>query len=102
MPSYYDESSKSRYCKFYYTDYTGAKKQKKKRGFKLQREAKKQERNFPKTQQAAPIMNFKNSATIYNEDMKKKLSFYEKLLEDSSYKNMSYSEEWKLFNHGEN
>lgn len=33
---------------------------------------------------------------------KKKLYFYEKLLEDSSYKNMSYSEEWKLFNHGEN
>ena len=32
----------------------------------------------------------------------KKLSFYEKLLEDSSYKNMSYSEEWKLFNHGKN
>ena len=32
----------------------------------------------------------------------KKLSFYKKLLEDSSFKNMSYSEEWKLFNHGEN
>ncbi|MDE5699719.1 MAG: MerR family transcriptional regulator [Lachnospiraceae bacterium] len=32
----------------------------------------------------------------------KKLSFYEKLLADSSYKNMPYSEEWKLFNHGEN
>lgn len=32
----------------------------------------------------------------------KKLSFYEKLLEDSSYKNISYSEEWKLFNHGKN
>ena len=31
----------------------------------------------------------------------KKLSFYEKLLEDSSYKNVTYSEEWKLFNHGE-
>lgn len=31
-----------------------------------------------------------------------KLSFYKKLLEDSSFKNMSYSEEWKLFNHGEN
>lgn len=29
----------------------------------------------------------------------KKLSFYEKLLADSSYKNMSYSEEWKLFRH---
>ena len=32
----------------------------------------------------------------------KKLSFYKKLLEDSSFKNMSYSEEWKLFNHGKN
>ena len=32
----------------------------------------------------------------------KKLSFYKKLLKDSSFKNMSYSEEWKLFNHGEN
>ena len=32
----------------------------------------------------------------------KKLLFYEKLLADSSYKEMSYSEEWKLFNHGEN
>lgn len=31
----------------------------------------------------------------------KKLSFYENLLTDSSYKDMSYSEEWKLFNHGE-
>lgn len=32
----------------------------------------------------------------------KKLLFYEKLLADPSYKEMSYSEEWKLFNHGEN
>ena len=32
----------------------------------------------------------------------KKLSFYKKLLEDSSSKNMSYRDEWKLFNHGEN
>ena len=32
----------------------------------------------------------------------KKLSFYEKLLEDHCYKNMTYSEEWKLFDHGEN
>ncbi len=32
----------------------------------------------------------------------KKLSFYEKLLAGTSYKEMSYSEEWKLFNHGQN
>ena len=30
----------------------------------------------------------------------KKLAFYEKLLEDPSHKSISYSEEWKLFNHG--
>ena len=46
MPAYYDEKTKSWYCKFYYMDYTGTKKQKKKRGFKLQREAKEWERNF--------------------------------------------------------
>ena len=33
---------------------------------------------------------------------RKKLLFYENLLKDPSFKNMSYSEEWKLFNHGEN
>lgn len=46
MPAYYDEKTKTWYCKFYYTDYTGTRKQKKKRGFKLQREAKEWERVF--------------------------------------------------------
>lgn len=46
MPSYYDEQTKSWYCKFYYIDYTGKRKQKKKRGFKLQREAKQWEASF--------------------------------------------------------
>lgn len=32
----------------------------------------------------------------------KKLVFYEKLLADPSSQNISYQEEWKLFNHGEN
>ena len=52
MPAYYDEKTKSWNCKFYYTDYTGTKKQKLKRGFKLQREAKEYERNFLETKQA--------------------------------------------------
>ncbi len=42
------------------------------------------------------ITNLQNAFIL----TQKKISFYEKLLEDSSYKNMSYSEEWKLFNHG--
>jgi len=46
----------------------------------------------------------KQMANLQNafELTQKKLSFYQKLLEDSSFKNMSYSEEWKLFNHGGN
>ena len=73
MPAYYDEQTKSWYCKFYYTDYTGTKKQKKKRGFKLQREAKEWERNFLETQQADLSMSFENFVKIYNEDMKHRL-----------------------------
>lgn len=46
MPSYKDEKTNTWYCKFYYTDYTGTRRQKKKRGFKLQREAKEWEANF--------------------------------------------------------
>lgn len=46
MPAYYDEKTKTWFCKFYYTDYTGTRKQKKKRGFKLQRDAKEWERSF--------------------------------------------------------
>lgn len=46
MPTYKDESKGTWYCKFYYTDWTGQKRQKLKRGFKLQREAKEWERLF--------------------------------------------------------
>ena len=73
MPAYYDEKTKTWFCKFYYTDYTGTKKQKKKRGFKLQREAKEWERSFLETQQADLSMSFKSFVKIYNEDMKHRL-----------------------------
>ena len=46
MPSYKDDKNNTWYCKFYYTDWTGKKRQKLKRGFKLQREAKEWERIF--------------------------------------------------------
>lgn len=73
MPQYKDEKTNTWYCKFYYTDYTGTKRQKKKRGFKLQREAKEWERNFLETQQADITMNFESFTKIYNEDMKHRL-----------------------------
>lgn len=46
MPVYKDEKTNTWYCKFYYTDHTGTRRQKKKRGFKLQREAKEWESIF--------------------------------------------------------
>ena len=46
MPVYKDEAKGTWFVKCYYTDYTGVKRQRKKRGFKLQREAKEWERDF--------------------------------------------------------
>lgn len=73
MPVYYDEAAKSWYCKFYYTDYTGARKQKKKRGFKLQREAKEWERSFLERMQGTPDMTFQALYDLYIEDMSHRL-----------------------------
>ncbi len=79
MPTYYDDKNKSWYCKFYYTDYTGTKKQKLKRGFKLQREAKEWENNFLSKKAAQPSMQLKALVDLYLEDKKEncKLITYE-------------------------
>ena len=71
MPVYKDEKTDTWYCKFYYVDYTGTKKQKFKRGFKLQRDAKEWERNFLETQQADLTMTFEN---FINKDFSEKCS----------------------------
>lgn len=73
MPVYQDDKTKTWFVKCYYTDYTGTKRQRKKRGFKLQRDAKEWERNFLETQQADLTMNFESFVKLYNEDMKHRL-----------------------------
>lgn len=73
MPVYKDEKTDTWYCKFYYEDYTGAKKQKLKRGFKLQREAKDWERSFLEKMQGTPDMTFKALYDLYIEDMSHRL-----------------------------
>lgn len=73
MPAYYDEKTKTWFCKFYYTDYTGTKRQKLKRGFKLQREAKEWERSFLERQQGTPEMTFQALYDIYIDDMSHRL-----------------------------
>lgn len=73
MPTYYDKDTKTWFVKCYYTDYTGTKRQRKKRGFKLQRDAKEWERNFLETQQADLSMLFENFINIYNDDIKHRI-----------------------------
>ena len=51
-----DNKTNTYFVKTYYTDYTGAKKQKKKRGFKLKREALDWEREFLLQMQGEPDM----------------------------------------------
>lgn len=73
MPVFKDESRNTFYVKTYYTDYTGAKRQKMKRGFKLQREAKEWERAFLEKQQGTPDITFQTLYDLYIEDMRHRL-----------------------------
>lgn len=73
MPSYYDQDQKTYYCKFYYTDWTGQRKQKLKRGFSRQRDAKDWERSFLERQQGSPDMTFQVLYDLYTEDMNSRL-----------------------------
>lgn len=73
MPVFKDEARNTFYVKTYYTDYTGARKQKMKRGFKLQREAKEWERAFLEKQQGTPDMTFQSLYDLYIEDMSHRL-----------------------------
>ncbi len=70
MPIYKDEKTGTWYCKFYYEDFTGTRKQKLKRGFKLQRDAKEWEHDFLTKQAAQPDMPFSALSQLYLEDRK--------------------------------
>lgn len=73
MPAYKDKKRKTWYANFYYTDWTGKKIHKCKRGFPTQREAKEWERNFIEQQSKDCTMLFKNFAEIYCKDMENRL-----------------------------
>lgn len=56
------------YCSFYYTDWQGIRKRKKKEGFATQREAKAWESDFINRMTANCSMTFKNLVQLYLED----------------------------------
>ena len=69
MPVYKDEERGTWYFQCYYEDFTGKKKQIKKRGFKLQREAKEWEADFLRKQNGSTAMTFRAMYEIYLDDM---------------------------------
>ncbi len=69
MPVFKDGLRKTYYVKLYYTDWTGQRRQKLKRGFEKSREAKAWEREFLDKQQGTPEMTFQALYDIYIEDM---------------------------------
>jgi integrase len=73
MPVYKYEERGTWYCSFYYDDWTGQRKRKKKEGFKTQREAKAFERDFLNKSKANNTMTFKSLVEHYLEDCKTRL-----------------------------
>lgn len=70
MPAYYDKDQKSWYVAFKYKDWRGERKQKKKRGFKLKRDAEAFEREFLNKGVDSPEMTFASLCELYEEDAK--------------------------------
>ena len=67
MPVYKDKERNTYYCRFYYTDWQGQKRQKCKRGFKLQREAKEWERLFLEQFAKNPDITFESLYEKYKD-----------------------------------
>ena len=73
MPVYKDEERNTWYCSFYYKDWLGQRKLKKKRGFKTQREAKEFEREFLLVHSTDPNITFKSLVDLYFADAKNRI-----------------------------
>lgn len=68
MPAYFDNERKTWYCSFYYKNWQGERKLKKKRGFKRQKDALAFEREFLLKASGSPDMTFGTLVELYYED----------------------------------
>lgn len=81
MPVYKNNARNNWYCSFYYTDWTGKKKRKKKEGFPSRKEARDYETTFLMQRSGSCDMTFESLANLYLDDCKnrcKPTSYYEK------------------------
>ena len=75
MATYKDTERNTWYVAFYYRDWQGNNKKKKKRGFKTKREALDWEKTFRQKQEASLDMLFIDFVEVYAEDMKPRLKY---------------------------
>lgn len=87
MPTYYDEKTKKWFCQFRYTDSYGNIKQKRKRGFKKQKEAKEYERDFLSKVQYSLSMKFSDFLDIYQQDMLNRIKPKTKIVKENIINN---------------
>lgn len=73
MPSYKDKDAGTWYCKFYYIDYEGKRRQKWKGGFLLKRDADAFEAEFLSSAAFAPNMPFSAFLDLYRNDVDSRL-----------------------------
>ena len=73
MPAYKDLKRGTWYCQFYYRDWTGENKQKRKRGFKREKDAKEWERNFLNGLEKTSDITFINLVDNYTADLATRL-----------------------------
>lgn len=73
MPAYKDETTGTWYVKFYCADWTGHRKQIKKRGFETKRDALHYERSYKLQKEGDLDMTFEDFFQLYQEDMEKRL-----------------------------
>ena len=73
MAAFKDKKNGTWYVQFRYTDWTGERQQKLKRGFTTKREAQEWEREFLRTKRANPDMSFESFIKLYEQDIKPKI-----------------------------
>ena len=73
MPAYKDQQRGTWYASFYYTDWQGARKLKKKRGFARKKDAEQYERDFLHKEAGSCDMTFSAMVDLYLEDMEGRL-----------------------------
>lgn len=69
MPAYKDEQRGTWYASFYYTDWRGSRKLKKKRGFSRKKDAEEYEREFLRKEAGTCDMSFASMTELYLKDM---------------------------------